>query len=126
MLDREVARIAQADELLGWIMSQHKSRECNRGRNRFEGARRNGDDQAFDRAPSDLLENVGHGVNMPVEMKLFTRHHGLQRSCGQSLRNRAEAARRGAPVGLRDSGFLFWTWAIGAISNAASLYLATR
>jgi len=78
MLDREVARIAQADELLGWIMPQHKSRECDRCRNRFEMARRHGDDQAFDLAPLDPLENVGHGMNMPIEMKLFTRHHGLK------------------------------------------------
>jgi hypothetical protein len=78
MLDREVARITQADELLGWIMSQAKRRECDGGRNRFEVARRNGDDQAFDLALPDLLENVGHGANVPIEMKLFTRHHGLK------------------------------------------------
>src|SRR6516165_11253371 len=78
MLDREVARIAQADELLSWIMPQHKSRECDRCRNRFEMARRHGDDQAFDLAPPDPLENLGHGTNMPIEMKLFTRHHGLK------------------------------------------------
>src|SRR6516225_1504853 len=78
MLDREVARIAHADELLGWIMPQAKCRECDGGRNRFEVARRDGNDQAFDLAPRDLLENVAHGVNVPIEMKLFTRHHGLK------------------------------------------------
>src|SRR5262245_3398695 len=78
MLDREVARIAQADELLGWIMPQYKSRECDRCRNRFEMARRYGDDQAFDLAPPDQLENVRHGENVPIEMKLFTRHYRLK------------------------------------------------
>jgi hypothetical protein len=32
-----------------------------------------------DLAPPDALENVGHGENVPIEMKLFTRHYGLKR-----------------------------------------------
>src|SRR5258708_7055100 len=99
MFDSEVARIAQADELLGWIMSQDKRRECHRRRNRFEVARRHGDDQAFDLALSDTFEHVGHGANVPIEMKLFTRRDDLKRPADKGYEIAAQQFVDDRPLG---------------------------
>src|SRR5262249_62214402 len=110
----------------GRIVPQQKSRECDGCSNGFEVRRRQGDDQAFDLPPPDPLENVSHGTNMPIEMKLFTRHHRLKRPADKGYELAPQQFVSDCTTDRRTQGSYFGHGAIGAISNAASLDVATR
>jgi hypothetical protein len=71
MLDRKITRIAHADDLLRGVMAEHKSRERDRGRDRFQMSGRHRDDQALDLTVSCLLKRVSHRSDVPVQMQQF-------------------------------------------------------
>ena len=72
-LVRQVLGIADAQDLSRRIMAQAPGRQCDRGAERLEVAWRNIDDEAPDRAATDLIELCRHHLHMPVQVELGLR-----------------------------------------------------
>jgi hypothetical protein len=62
-------RIRHHDDTLGWIAAEKPGRQCHRCAQRFECARRQGDDQATNLSRRDLGQLFGDGLEVPIWLK---------------------------------------------------------
>jgi hypothetical protein len=103
MLCREVLRVADADDLLAWVMTEQPGWEGDRGRDRLQVARRQGDDQAFDLTGSAEAQIMGHDLEMPVVPELIGRANGGEYLLGKSSKVLAQGSGK-RPLNLSVAG----------------------
>ena len=79
MLFGELPGIANADEPARRIEPEDVCRKGDRGRDRFEHARRHVDDQPLNFAAANLLQAVGHRLDVPGPLKFLAWTEGYER-----------------------------------------------
>ena len=75
MFARETFSIADTDDPPCRVMAEDEGRECDRGADRLEAARRHRDDQALDLALTHARQSERDGLDMPVRGERHTRRN---------------------------------------------------
>jgi hypothetical protein len=76
MFARQCFRIAHADDFALRIMTENEGRECHRGADRLETARRHRDDQALDLTPENARQLERDGLDVPAGLESRTGRNG--------------------------------------------------
>ena len=79
MLFGELRGVADADDAARRIAPEDERRKGDRGRDRFERARRHVDDQPLNLAAANLLQAVGDRLNVPGPLKFLAWTEGCER-----------------------------------------------